>query len=420
MMRRRATLLAAGALLAAPAIGQQQQARLVIVGGGFGGASAASFARRRFGWLDVTLVEPGARPVTCPYGNLVLGGLRRMEDITHSYDALEAHGVRLVRDTATGIDAASRRVLLAGGQALEYERLILSPGIALRWDAIEGYGEAAVERMPHAWIAGDGAQLSLLRRQIEAMEDGGVIGIAIPGNPYRCPPGPYERISMIAQYLKKHKSRSKILALDAKEGFSKQELFEDGWRALYGGMIEWLPASRDGRVMRVDPAQMVLETEFGTRHRVAVANVIPPQTAARIAIEAGLADDSGWVGVNPLTFEAKAAPGIHVVGDAANLSPMPKSGFVANNTAKQAVASAASLLRGEAPPEAIYLNTCYSHIGEEYGISIVGAYRPTGTGIVEVAGAGGVSPRGDLPEQRRLEARHADAWYAGIMADMLG
>ena len=417
---RRALL---GSVIAAPAaLRAQGQARLLIIGGGFGGATAAGFARRTYPWLDVTLVEPRTRFVTCPYGNLVLAGLRQIGDITHSYDGLRARGVTVVHDWATGIDAATRQVRLQGGQTLTYDRMILSPGIALRWGALEGYDEAAAELMPHAWVPGDGAQTLLLRRQLEAMPDGGVVGLAIPGNPFRCPPGPYERISMIASYLKRHKPRSKILALDAKEGFSKQPLFQDAWAALYPGMVEWVPASRDGRVVRVDARERVFETEFGTRHRLDVANVIPPQSAAQIATDAGLTDASGWVPVDTRSFEARAATNIHVVGDANIPGPMPKSGFVANTTAKQAVASAAALLRGTAPPEAVYFNTCYSHVGEDYGISVVGIFRPNaeGTAIVEVAGSGGVSPRGNLPEQRRLEAVYADGWYESITRDMFG
>lgn len=418
----RRALLGAAAVLAAPASlrAQGAQARLLVIGGGFGGATAAGFARRRYPWLDVTLVEPKTRFVTCPYGNLVIGGLRRIGDITHGYDGLRARGVRVVHDWAAGIDPAARRVRLQGGETLAYDRLILSPGIAIRWGALEGYDEAAAELMPHAWVPGDGAQTLLLRRMLEEMPDGGVVGLSIPANPFRCPPGPYERISMIASYLKRHKPRSKILALDAKEAFSKQGLFQDAWNELYPGMIEWVPSNRDGKVVRVDPRERVLESEFGERHRVAVANVIPPQSAARIAIEAGLANDTGWVPVNPATFESRAAAGIHVVGDANIPGPMPKSGYVANSTAKQAVASAAALLRGEAPPQAVYYNTCYSHVGDDYGISIVGVFRPNaeGTAIVEVPNSGGVSPRGNLPEQRRLEATYADAWYESITRDM--
>jgi sulfide dehydrogenase [flavocytochrome c] flavoprotein subunit len=419
-LSRRFFLAAAGAAtLAAPSIARAQgaasgAARLLVVGGGFGGASAARFARIAYPWLEVTLVEPQRSFVTCPYGNLVLAGERSMADITHSFDALRARGVTVVHDWVEGMDPVAKSVRLRGGATLGYDRMILSPGIALRWGAIEGYDEAASQLLPHAWVPADGGQTALLRRQLEAMPDGGVVGLSIPGNPFRCPPGPYERISMIAHYLKRHKPKSKILALDAKDAFSKQGLFQDGWKQLYGDMIEWVPLSKDGKVVRVDAASRTLETEFG------VANIIPPQSAARIAISAGLADNTGWVPVNPRTFESRIAPGIHVVGDANNGAPMPKSGFIANNTAKQAVASAAALLRGEAVPEAVYFNTCYSHVGEEYGISIVGVFRPTDTAIVEVPNSGGVSPRGDLPDQRRAEAAYADAWYASIAQDAWG
>ena len=418
---RRTFLTTAAATLASPSIARAQTGpSLVIVGGGFGGAAAARFARIAHPWLHVILIEPQHSAVTCPYANLVLAGERQVADITHSYDGLRVRGVRVIHDWVDGIDPAARTLRLRTGATLAYDRMILAPGIALRWGAIAGYDAAAAQRMPHAWIAGDGSQTTLLRRQLEAMDDGGVVGIAIPANPYRCPPGPYERISMIAHYLKRHKPRSKILALDAKDSFSKQSLFQDGWKSLYGDMVEWVPLSRDGRVTRVDPATLVLETEFGTRHKVAVANIIPPQTAARIAIDTGLADAAGWVPVNPRSFEARAAPAIHVVGDANNGAPMPKSAFVANNTAKQAVASAAALLRGGPVPEGLYFNTCYSHVGADYAISIVGIFRPTDTGFAETSNAGGTSPRGNLPEQRRLEALYADAWYRSITQDSFG
>lgn len=413
----------AGLALAAPSVlHAQTSARLVVIGGGFGGASAARYARMAFPRLDVTLIEPQTSFVTCPYGNLLLAGERTLPQITHSYEGLKARGVRLVHDWAEAIDATARTVRLRNGQTVPYDKLILSPGIAIRWGAIEGYGEAAAETFPHAWIPGTGAQTALLRRQLEALPDGGVVGFAIPPNPFRCPPGPYERISMVASYLKAHKPRAKILALDAKDAFSKQGLFQDAWNELYPGLIEWVPANRDGRVVRVDVRERVLESEFGEKHRVSVANVIPPQSAARIAIEAGLADNSGWVPVNPVTFESRAAPGIHVVGDANIPGPMPKSGYIANSTAKQAVASAAASLRGEAPPSALYYNTCYSHVGDDYGISVVGIFRPNaeGTAIAEVPNSGGVSPRGNLAEQRRLEAIYADAWYESITREMFG
>ena len=398
----------------------QGQARLLVVGGGFGGASAANFARRAYPWLQVTLIEPQTRFVTCPYRNLVLAGKKSVNDITHSYDGLRARGVRVVHDYVVGIDPAARTARLRGGETIAYDKMILSPGIAVRWGALEGYDEAASQIMPHAWTPGDAAQTELLRRQLEAMPDGGVVGFAIPGNPFRCPPGPYERISMVASYLKRHKPRSKILALDAKEAFSKQGLFQDAWNELYPGMIEWVPSNKDGRVVRVDAKEMVLESEFGVRHKVAVANVIPPQASAAIVRDSGFADQSGWAPVNPVTFESRTAAHIHIVGDSNIPGPMPKSGYIANSTAKQAVASAAAALRGEAAPAAVYYNTCYSHVGDDYGISVVGIFRPNaeGSAIVEVPNSGGVSPRGSLPEQRRLEAIYADAWYESITKDM--
>jgi sulfide dehydrogenase [flavocytochrome c] flavoprotein chain len=420
--RRSFGTMAAAAALAAPAtLSAQGAPRLVVVGGGFGGASAARFARIQYPQLEVTLIEPQPKFITCPYGNLLLAGLRTLPQITHSYDGLVKRGVRHVRDTAVAIDPAARTVRLAGGGTVNYDKLILSPGIAIRWGGIAGYDEAAAETFPHAWLDADGAQISLLRRQLEEMPDGGVVGFAIPTNPYRCPPGPYERISMVASYLKKAKPRSKILALDAKDQFSKQGLFQDGWKELYGDMIEWVPLGKDGKVVRVDLKEKVFETEFGNRHKVDVGNVIPPQSAAKIAIDAGLANESGWVPINTRTFEAQKAPHIHVIGDAIIAAPMPKSGYVANSTSKQAVAAAAAALEGKpAPADPIYYNTCFSHVGDDYAISVINVFRPTDTGFQETPGSGGLSPRGPLAErreQRRLEALHADTWYASITQD---
>jgi sulfide dehydrogenase [flavocytochrome c] flavoprotein chain len=419
-------LLAAAVVLAAPAVVRAQGARprLLVVGGGFGGASAVRYARSAFPNVAVTLVEPNTVFVTCPYGNLVIAGERQPAQIAHGYDRIRALGVEVIHDRAVGIDPGARSVRLAGGRTLGYDRLILSPGIGLRWGAIEGYDEAAAETVAHGWIPGRGEQTALLRRQLEAMPDGGVFAMALPPNPYRCPPGPYERISMVASYLKKHKPRSKILALDAKDAFSKQALFQDGWQELYPGMIEWVPAGKDGRVVRIDPKEKVLETEFGTRHAYDVANVIPPQSAAAIAIEAGLTNESGWVPVNSRTFEAQKAPGVHVIGDANIAAPLPKSGFMANSMSKQAVASAVAGIEGRTPPpDPVYFNTCYSHVGDEYAVSVVGIFRSTDTGFTETPNSGGVSPRGPLAqmaEQRRLEAHYADAWYDSIVQDAWG
>lgn len=418
------TLLGAtAATLAAPGLLRAQGAgRLVIIGGGFGGASAARFARMAYPEVSVTLIEPNSHFVTCPYGNLILGGKRTLDDITHSYDGLRARGVEVIHDRAQDIDAEGHGVTLKGGQTLDYDKLILSPGISLRWNAIEGYDEAASQVFPHAWWGGDGSQITLLRDQLEALPEGGVVGLAIPGNPFRCPPGPYERISMMAHYLKQNNPTAKILAFDAKEGFSKQGLFQDAWAELYGDMIEWVPGNQDGRIVRVDTGNKLFISEFGEEHRVDLGNVIPPQFAASIALDAGLANDTGWVPVNARTFEADAARDIHVIGDANIASPLPKSGYVANSTSKTAVAAALADVTGrEAPADPVYFNTCFSHTGEDYGVSVVGIYRVTEEGFTETPDSGGVSPRGPLSEQarnRRLEARAADAWYASITQDM--
>jgi sulfide dehydrogenase [flavocytochrome c] flavoprotein chain len=421
-----ATLAGASALsLAAPSLLRAQTAgRLVVIGGGFGGATAARFARINYPDVSVTLIEPRTSFVTCPYGNLILAGKRTLPQITHSYDGLRARGVDVVHDRVTEIDASGHSLRLAGGTTVEYDKLILSPGIGLRWNAIEGYDEAAAEVFPHAWIGGDGSQITNLRAQLEAMPQGGVVGLAIPGNPFRCPPGPYERISMIAHYLKQANPTAKILAFDAKEGFSKQGLFQDAWAELYGDMIEWVPGNQDGKIVRVDVQNKLFISEFGEEHRVDVGNVIPPQYAAAIARDAGLANDTGWVPVDQHTFAAQAATHVHVVGDAMIATPLPKSGFIANSTAKTAVAAALADLTGrEGPENSVYFNTCYSHAGENYAFSVAAVFRPTAEGFADTPESGGVSPRGPLSEygrNRRLEARYADAWYDSITQDMFG
>ena len=428
-LSRRAFLAAAAlpAALAAPRIAHAQAGagRVVIIGGGFGGASAARFARDNFPTLDITLIERSRSFTTCPYGNLVLAGRRDMNSITFGYEKLAARGVRVVHQSVVAVDAGAKQVRLADGAQVPYDRLIMSPGIDLRWGAIEGYDEAASERMPHGWVPSL-QPISLLRRQLEAMPDGGNFIMVIPDNPFRCPPGPYERISMVAEYLKRAKPRSKLIALDAKNGFSKQPLFQDAWAELYPGIIEWRGASNDGRVTRVNAAAMEVETEFGEKLKGAVVNVIPPQMAAKIARDAGLANQSGWCPIKPATLESTQVEGIHVLGDATIAAPMPKSGFIASSHAKHAVACIAASLAGRAPPAATFFNTCYSHVGPDYGISIVGVFRPGANGFAEVEGSGGVSPRNATlsaerrREHRQLEALYADGWYESITGEMFG
>jgi sulfide dehydrogenase [flavocytochrome c] flavoprotein subunit len=308
-------------------------------------------------------------------------------------------------------------VTLAGGTRLNYDRLVLAPGVDLRWDSVPGYTEAAAERMPHAWKAGE--QTLLLRRQLEAMEDGGLVVITAPANPYRCPPGPYERASLIAYYLKAKKPKSKIMILDAKDAFSKQRLFQDGWKALYPGMIEWVPLSMGGKVTRVDPAAMSVETDFAM-HKAAVANVVPPQKAARIAELAGAADRTGWCPIDPVSFESTLQPNVHVIGDAAIAGAMPKSGFSANAQAKVCAAAIARLLSGGKPDDPRLINTCYSVLAPDYGITVAAVYRPADGQLVEVQGSAGTSPVDAPRSVREQEAKLADGWYRTITSEMFG
>ncbi|ETX03991.1 NAD(P)/FAD-dependent oxidoreductase [Candidatus Entotheonella palauensis] len=399
-----------------PSIAKAATGRVVVIGGGFGGATCAKYLRRADATLEVTLIESNKTFITCPFSNAVLGGVRSLDTISHGYGKLASrHGINVIHDTATAIDPAAKKVSLQGSGSREYDRLVVSPGIDIKWGALEGYDEAASQAMPHAWKAG--AQTTLLRQQLEAMPDGGVVLIAAPANPFRCPPGPYERASMIAHYLKTHKPKSKIIILDTKEKFSKQTLFMNAWQERYGDMIEWRAASAGGTVLRADPKAMTLETDFGDEEG-AVINVIPPQSAGRIALLAGLANDKGWCTVHPSTFESTVHPGIHVIGDASIAGKMPKSGFAANSQGKVCAAAVAAMLKGETPGEASFLNTCYSLIAPDYGISVAAVYRVTDEGIVSVKGAGGVSPVDASESFRQLEAEYAVGWYDSITADM--
>jgi len=393
--------------------------RVVVVGGGFGGATAAKYLKIANPAIDVTLVEPALRFYTCPFSNLFLGGLRTFDSISHGYDELrDRYGVQVLHAMAEEVDSEHHRVTLADGTVLDYDRLILSPGIDIRWDGIEGYDEEAAEEIPHAWKAG--AQTELLRKQIESMDDGGVFMLTAPANPFRCPPGPYERVSMVAHYLKQHKPRSKVIILDAKDSFSKQGLFQEGWDAVYGDMIEWVSLSNDGKIIRVDAANREVETEFGELHRPDVLNVVPPQKAGWIAARAGVTDASGWVPVKPDTFESQLVKDIYVVGDATIAGPMPKSGFCASAQAKVAAAAIAASFEGRESPDPYWINTCYSLIAPEYGISVAGVYRVKDGEIISVPDSGGVSPMGAPASVRAREAEYAVGWYRAICQDTWG
>ena len=407
---------ASAAVLPLPAIAQGAGGRVVVVGGGFGGATCARFIRRIDPRIAVTLVEASPTFTACPFSNLVIVGLRDLKAQEFGYDKLAADQVTVQISPATAIDTQGRNVTLGNGASLPYDRLVLSPGIDIRWDGLPGYTEAAAERMPHAWKAGE--QTLLLRRQLEAMEDGGTVVISAPANPFRCPPGPYERASLIAYYLKTKKPKSKLIVLDAKDAFSKQGLFQGAWKALYPN-LEWVSLSSGGKVTSVDAGAMTLVTDFA-RHKADVANVIPPQKAGRIAEIAGAADRTGWCPIDPATFESKLQPNIHVIGDASIAGAMPKSAFTANAQAKVCAAAVARLIAGGKPDDPRLINTCYSLVAPDYGISVAGVYRPADGQLKDVEGSGGVSPINAPASTRAAEATFANGWFSTITQEVFG
>ncbi len=391
---------------------------VVVVGGGYGGATAAKYIRMwSEGRINVTLVEPSDAFVSCPISNLVLGGVKQMADITTPYDNLvRRHGVKIVKDRATAIDAGKRQVRLAGGQTLGYDRLVLSPGIEFMWDGLPGLkSEAARERAPHAWKAG--AQTVALRKQLEAMPDGGVYALAIPLAPYRCPPGPYERACQVAHYFSQAKPKSKVLILDANDDVtSKGALFKKAWADRYKGIIDYRPKHR---LTDVDVATGTLKFEFNDDVKAQVLNVVPPQRAGDIAHNAGLTTaNKRWCEVDWLTLESVAAKNVHILGDATQSAPtMPKSGHMANQHGKTVAAAIVALLSGRAPnPLPIYNNTCYSFVSDTDVVHVASVHRYDAEKktMLPVQGSGGVSVAAS-----ELEGRYAMAWARNIWADTL-
>ena len=416
--RRTFLKLTTAASLAAPSIASAQASgRVVVVGGGFGGATAARTLKTLEPKLTVTLVEPNPVFTACPFSNNVLAALREISQQQFGYDGVQKSGVMLAQTAATAVDASGKTVTLGDGSKLPYDRLVLSPGIDINWGALPGYDEAAAEKMPHAWKAG--AQTVLLRQQLQAMDDGGLVVISSPANPFRCPPGPYERASLIAYWLKIWKPKSKLLILDSKDTFSKQRLFQQAWPQLYPGKIEWVPLSQGGKVTSVDPSTLTFKTDFAS-HKAAVGNVIPPQKAGAIAQQAGVADRTGWCPVEPVAFESTLRPGIHVVGDSAIMGGMPKSAFAANAQAKVCAAAVVELLAGRKPQDPILINTCYSLVAPDYGISVAGVYRPDKGQLTDIPGAGGNSPLEVVGGYRGQEALYASSWFHTITTEVFG
>ena len=394
------------------------KSKVVIIGGGFGGATAAKYIRMMDKNINVTLVERDVKYHTCPFSNSVLGGINNIDFIAHSYDKLQSiYGINVIHDSALDIDSDTKSVKLASGKTLKYDRLIVSPGIDFKWGAIDGYNEEASTVLPHAWKAGQ--QTVLFRKQLEAMKDGGTVIISAPGNPFRCPPGPYERASLIAHYLKEHKPKSKILILDAKEKFSKQGLFTKGWEKLYPDMIEWVSMTNDGEVKRVDAKNMMVHTEFAA-HKGDVINIIPPQKAGIIAFRAGLTNEQGWCPISQKTFESTIHPDIHVIGDSSIAGKMPKSGYSANSQGKICAAAVVAMLNGINVEEPSFINTCYSLLSPTYGISVAAVYQMEEGQIAKIKGSGGVTPSDANKRHLYKEAKFAESWYKNITQDMFG
>jgi NADPH-dependent 2,4-dienoyl-CoA reductase/sulfur reductase-like enzyme len=394
----------------------QAKARVVVIGGGIGGATVAKYLAVSDGTIEVTLVEPKRSYITCFFSNLYLAGMRSLESLTHGYETLaQRYGINIVHDSASQIDPVAKTVGLKGGGKLSYDRLVLAPGIAFKFGAIEGYDEAATQVMPHAWTAGP--QTELLRRQLDSMEDGGVFLIVAPPNPFRCPPGPYERACLVAYYFKQFKPRAKILILDAKDSFFEQDLFQDAWTRLYPGMIEWLPAQFTGGITSVDIKSQSVRTE-GDTFKAAVVNFIPPQMAGELAQQVGLADQSGWCPIEPTTFESKLQPGIHVVGDATSAGEMPKSAFLANSQAKACAFAIAAALTGSDRFRSHLFNTCFTFLAGDDAVSDAIAFVPDG-GKFKISDML-ISQVGEDAKTRRQAVQMANGWYAAFTHDVFG
>lgn len=403
------------ATLSAPTVIGQGKPRVVVVGGGAGGATAARYiAKDSQGAIDVTLVEPTRAYFTCFFSNLYLGGFRELDSLSHTYGRLAQGGVNVVHDWAVAIDREARTVSLAGGGVLAYDRLILAPGIDFVDGAVPGWDISAQHAMPHAYKAG--SQTELLKAQIMAMPEGGVFAMVAPPNPFRCPPGPYERVSMVAHLLKASNPSAKILIVDPKEKFSKQALFEEGWQAHYGGMIDRIGPDFGGADVRVDPAAMTVAID-GVVEKVDVCNVIPAQKAGRICDMAGITEN-GWAPVDGHGMQSRMDENIHVLGDSAQQGDMPKSGFSANSQAKVAAMTVRGVLSGSKVFPAKFSNTCWSLIDTEDGVKVGATYEATDEKIAKVDGF--ISQTGEDTALRRATYEESLGWYAGITKDIFG
>ncbi len=400
----------------------QATPHVVIVGGGIGGSTAAKYLRFADPGVKITLIDPAKEYLTCLRSSDVIVGHVKIEEITFTHATLrDEYGVNIVQEKVIGLDATKREVSTESGTKIGYDRLIVAPGIDFRWDAIEGYSqEASTTTMPHGWKAGP--QTLLLKQQLEAMPQGGLYVMVAPPNPYRCPPGPYERASLIAEYFKKNNPTAKILVLDPKDAFTKQAAFIKGWERLYGygtdqSILEWVSGAQGGTVLSVDPKSKSLKTDFEDYQADAV-NFIPAQKAPQLVYDMGLTDESGWCPVDRRSFESSLVPNVHVIGDSCIADAMPKSGYSANSQAKVTAQAIADLMAGREPGEPSLLNVCVSLVGVDYGISVAAIYKLIDGKIGSVADSGGVSPITDSPAQPLLESIYQPNWHRTFAKDV--
>jgi sulfide dehydrogenase [flavocytochrome c] flavoprotein chain len=407
-MRRREFLgLLAATGLSHSGRAQSARARIVIVGGGFSGGCCALELHALSPQSAITLIDAQSQYVTCPMSNAALVGLRDLRSLTVTRAGVAAAGIRCLQARVSGVDADRRRVGLDSGEALPYDRLVIAPGIRFRYGTPEGYDTTAARQMPHAWEAG--SQTELLAGQLRDMPDGGTVAICVPAGLMRCPPGPYERAGLIAGWLKAHRPRSKVLIFDANNHFPRQDVFQSAWQERYPEMIEWIPSTEGGTVTRVDPATRTLFTDAGA-HRVAVANVIPPQAPAELALSAHLAQGHGWCPVNPQTFESQLVPGIHVIGDACIAGAMPKSASAGVSQARQCAAAIAAQLAGRSVPAATLDSVCYSMVAAESAFAIRGRFAVTDG---ELRTLESPQPPEDVAPSI-MHMHEAMAWYAQL------
>lgn len=426
LTRRKFITLSSGAVAASalgfPMLSLGASKRVVIVGGGIAGSTAAKYLRLMEPAIDITLIEPKEIYTTCFLSNEVLWNHREINSIQFNYDRLVKRGVNVVHDVATKIDPDAKKVTIKSGKQFSYDACVVSPGIRFNWDAIENYTPEVSKQLPHAYQAGP--QTLLLRDQLKAMKNGGTFILVAPQNPFRCPPGPYERASQIAWYFKNHKPKSKIIILDPKPKFSKMKLFLAGWERYYGyksnnSMIEWVGEADGGEVTRVNVKKM--QAIASSPYKGDVINVIPPQQAGKIAQQTDLVDETGWCPVNHRTFESTIHKDIYVVGDATIAAPMPKSGYAANSQAKVCAAAIIAKLNGESEPLPSFVNTCYSLITPDHGISVAMVYKLGEKGkIQKVKGAGGLTPIDVSDEMRKREVAYAYSWFKNITHDIFG